>query len=424
MKPWFAARWQAFLASFDPDEASTFSTPLGTLMSSLVLGLVHLVIGVVPPLPELSGASATPVCVGLALLGGGFTLLAYRERCRGTLGSLATLLDNGCYNASITLAALTTQGGFALGLAVVQAIYVLAFPAAFYGLSLLMTLVLCGPTLLMLSWFRPPVEVTLVLLASCVLALVMMAYTGRRHALLAGARRLEQALGATDQVLDMTMQRALTTTLLGLANFLHELRNSQTAVRLNLELMQHATLDPEQRRQSLENAVDAARSQQALLDDTLEALRRQAQPRAGALLVVGDVLEHALRGRPDGLIIDMRGQAPRFEVQGEPAHLATVLRNLLRNARQAGATRVAIETELDQTGDTLSIAVSDDGPGIAPEQAAQLFRPFASDGKPTGTGLGLYLCRRYVELMSGQIDVDAAPGGGARFTIRLPGNPS
>lgn len=421
MSSWFAARWQAFLASYDPDEASSFSTPIGTLMASAVLALVHLVIGVVPPLPALSGASATPWCVGLALLGGGFTLLAYRQRCRGTLGALGTLLDNGCYNASITLAALTTQGGFGLGLAVVQAIYVLAFPAAFYGLSLLMTLVLCGPTLLLLLWRQPAVEVTLVLLASCVLALVMMAYTGRRHQLQAGARRLEQALGATDKVLDMTMQRALTSTLLGLGNFLHELRNSQTAVRLNLELMQGSGLDPEQRQQSLESAVEAARAQQALLDDTLEALRRQAKPRSGVVLLVGEVLEHTLRGRPDGLIIDVRGQPPRFEVLGEPAHLATVLRNLLRNARQAGATRVAIETELDPSGSALSIAVTDDGPGIAPERAQQLFRPFESDGKPTGTGLGLYLCRRYVELMSGQIEVEAAPGGGARFTIRLPG---
>jgi signal transduction histidine kinase len=249
----------------------------------------------------------------------------------------------------------------------------------------------------------------------------MMSHTSKRRALLAGARRLQLALGATDQVLDLTMQRALNSTLLGLANSLHELRNSQTAIQLNLELMERQTLEPAQQRESLESALDAARNQQALLNDTLEALRRQAQPRAGAVLVVSDVLQQVLRGRPDGLIVDYRTQAPPFEVQGEPAHLATVVRNLLRNARQAGATRVAIETELDAQG-SLAIALTDDGPGIPREQAAHLFRPFVTDGKPTGTGLGLYLCRRYVELMSGEIRVDAAPGGGARFIIRLPGN--
>lgn len=399
------------------------SSPLLTLFCSGVLALVHLVIGVVPPLAELSGASATGACVALALMGGALTLLAHRQRCRGTLGELATLLDNGCYNASLTLAALTTQGGFALGLAIVQAIYVLAFPASVYGFSLAMSIVLCGPTLVLLAWRMPEAPVALVLLSTCILTLVMMSHTSKRRALVAGARRLELALGATDQVLDLAMQRALSSTLLGLANFLHELRNTQTAIQLNLELMARQNVEPAQQRESLESALEAARSQQTLLSDTLEALRRQAEPRAGALLVVGEVLEQALRGRPDGLIVDYRSQAPPFRVRGEPAHLATVVRNLLRNARQAGATRVAIETELDAQG-SLAIAVTDDGPGITREQAAQLFRPFVTDGKPTGTGLGLYLCRRYVELMSGDIRVDARPGGGARFLIRLPGSPA
>jgi signal transduction histidine kinase len=421
MKSWFAARWQAFLISFDADEASSLSTPLATVFASGVLALMFLVIGVVPPLAELSGASATATCVGLALLGGALTLLSYRQRCRGTLGALCTLLDNGCYSASLTLAALTTRGGFALGLAVVHALYVLAFPANFYGLSLPMAIVLCGPTLALLAWRMPEAPVALVLLATCILSLVLMSHTSKRRMLVAGARRLELALGATDQVLDIAMQRALSSTLLGLANFLHELRNTQTAIQLNLESIEGQKLEPAQQRESLQSALEATRNQQTLLSDTLEALRRQAQPRAGALLVVGEVLEQTLRGRPDGLIVDYRSQAPRFEVQGEPAHLATVVRNLLRNARQAGATRVAIETELDAHG-SLSIAVTDDGPGITREQATQLFRPFVTDGKPTGTGLGLYLCRRYVQLMSGEIRVDPAPGGGARFLIRLPGN--
>jgi signal transduction histidine kinase len=67
------------------------------------------------------------------------------------------------------------------------------------------------------------------------------------------------------------------------------------------------------------------------------------------------------------------------------------------------------------------ITVRDDGPGIVPERAAQLFQPFVTDGKPAGTGLGLYLCRRYVELMHGDIALESAPGHGAKFSIRLPG---
>jgi signal transduction histidine kinase len=420
IKSWLAARWQAFLGSFDPDEAAASSTPLSAVFAAGLLCAVFLAVGLVPGLRERSQATATVPCILLALAGGALTGIAYRERARGTLGSLATLLDNGCYSAALSLAAVCTEGGFSIGFAVVQALLVVAFPASFYGFSLLMTLVLCLPNLLLLAWHLPDIPVTLVLLATCVIAVFMMINTQKRRELVAGARRLEQALGATDQILDVAMQRALTTTLLNLGNFLHELRNVQTAVRMNLEFLDSNGLDDD-RRSAVSDALQAARSEQVLLDETLEELRRQAQPREGSLLVVGDVLERTLRGRINGLSIDYQADAQRFEVHGEPAHLSTVLRNLLRNARQAGATSVSVRLKLDSSARSVLISVLDDGPGIPPERAAQLFQPFVTDGKPTGTGLGLYLCRRYVELMHGDITLESAPGRGAKFCIRLPG---
>ncbi|HVY28439.1 MAG TPA: HAMP domain-containing sensor histidine kinase [Polyangiaceae bacterium] len=420
MNSWLAARWQAFLGSFDPDEAIASSTPLATVATALMLSVVFIVVGELPPLRHISHATATPACVVLSLCGGALTYLAFRERCRGPVGSVATLLDNGFYAAALSLAALTTSGGFAIGFAVVQTLMVVAFPANFYGFSLLMMLVLCAPTLALLAWHGAGVTVTLVLVASCVMSSVMMINTQKRRELLAGAKRLEQALGATDQILDVAMQRALTTTLLNLGNFLHELRNVQTAVRMNLEFLDRDRLGPDQSA-AVTDALQAARSEQSLLEETLDELRRQAQPREGSVLIVGDVLERTLRGRVSGLSIDYQDNAPRFEVHGEPAHLATVLRNLLRNARQAGATEVKVELKLEATAHSVLITVTDNGPGIPPEQLEKLFQPFVTSGKPTGTGLGLYLCRRYVELMQGDIFAHGKPGQGAGFGIRLPG---
>jgi signal transduction histidine kinase len=420
MNRWLRARWQAFLGSFDPDEAVASSTPLSVVSAAGSLAAVFLVVGTVPALRELSQAKATLPCVVLALLGGVLTYIAYRQRCRGTLGALATLLDNGFYAAALALAAVSTTGGFSLGFAVVQGLMLVAFPASFYGFSLLMVLVLTVPTLLLLAWHLPDVPVTLVLLASCVITAHMMLNTQKRRELAAGAKRLQQALGATDQILDVAMQRALTTTLLNLGNFLHELRNVQTAVRMNLEFLDRDRLPGEQSA-AVTDALQAARSEQTLLEETLEELRRQAEPREGTLLVVADVLERTLRGRVSGLNIDYRDGAPRFEVHGEPAHLATVMRNLLRNARQAGASTVQVELKLDASARSVLITVSDDGPGIEPQRLPQLFQPFVTEGKVTGTGLGLYLCRRYVQLMQGDIKVDSQPGRGASFTIRLPG---
>jgi signal transduction histidine kinase len=422
MQTWLAARWQAFLASYDADEATAKSSPMSLVAAAGFLIVAYLVVGEVPALRELSRASATLPSVALVLAGACFSHIAYRERCRGTWGALATLLDNGFYAASLSLMAICTTGGFSTGFAVVQALIVQTFLASAYGFSLLMWLSLSAPTLLLLAWHRPDAAVTMVLLASCGAAVVVMLHTQKTRELVAGAKRLEQALGATDQMLDVAMQRALTTTLLNLGNFLHELRNVQTAVRMNLEFLDRDQLTPEQS-DAVNDALQAARSEQGLLEETLEELRRQAQPREGSVLLVGDVLERTLRGRINGLQLEYRDEAPRFEVHGEAAHLSTVLRNLLRNARQAGATSATITLKLESTARSVLITVTDDGPGIAPERIEQLFQPFVTTGKPTGTGLGLYLCRRYVELMQGDIQVKSAPGSGATFTIRLPGRP-
>jgi signal transduction histidine kinase len=94
---------------------------------------------------------------------------------------------------------------------------------------------------------------------------------------------------------------------------------------------------------------------------------------------------------------------------------------LLRNARQAGAANASVDFKVDSSARSAVITVTDDGPGLTPEQVAQLFQPFAPTNKPAGTGLGLYLCRRYIELMQGDLRVEGRPGKGARFTIRLPG---
>lgn len=408
------------MGSFEPDEMSSLSSPVSALAAAMVLVSVYVVVGYLPPLQRISNASATWLCVGLALVGGALTYTAYREGCRGKVGAVATLLDNGFYAASLSLAALTTSHAFAIGFAVVQALMVLAFPASYYGFSLLLAAVLSVPTLLLLLWHGSDITVTLVLLASCGMSSVMMINTQKRRELAAGAKRLEQALGATDQILDVAMQRALTTTLLNLGNFLHELRNVQTAVRMNLEFLTGDGLGPDQST-AVNDALQAARSEQALLEETLEELRRQAEPREGSVMVVGDVLERTLRGRVAGLSLEYVEQAPRFEVHGEAAHLATVLRNLLRNARQAGATRVRVELKLENAARSVLIRIEDNGPGISAEQAAKLFQPFVTASKPMGTGLGLYLCRRYVQLMQGDIRVDSEPGRGACFQIRLPG---
>ncbi len=93
---------------------------------------------------------------------------------------------------------------------------------------------------------------------------------------------------------------------------------------------------------------------------------------------------------------------------------------LFRNSREAmpggGEFRVAV----DRAGASVSIEVSDSGPGIPAGKEERIFEPFYSEGKENAAGLGLAIAKRIVEAHGGTIRASAGPSGGALFTITLP----
>jgi len=101
------------------------------------------------------------------------------------------------------------------------------------------------------------------------------------------------------------------------------------------------------------------------------------------------------------------------------------------NARQAlqdssPPFRLSLRTRGDETGRRVRIEVADSGPGIPSEIRARIFDPFfMTKPEGEGTGLGLALARGIIESHGGAIEVECAPGEGARFVIELPvGAPS
>ena len=95
------------------------------------------------------------------------------------------------------------------------------------------------------------------------------------------------------------------------------------------------------------------------------------------------------------------------------------LANVLRNAVQASPPGARVEAAVSRERDRLVYTVRDHGPGFAPGQIAQLFDPFYTT-RATGTGLGLAMARRMVQLHGGTVTVHERPGGGAEFRLRLP----
>jgi signal transduction histidine kinase len=96
--------------------------------------------------------------------------------------------------------------------------------------------------------------------------------------------------------------------------------------------------------------------------------------------------------------------------------------NLVSNAIAACETdggAVAVRTGMDEPGE-VSIEVTDEGIGMAPETLASIFQPFFSLKGSKGTGLGLSVTRKIVQEHGGSVNVTSAPGKGSTFTIALP----
>src|SRR5690606_26558290 len=137
--------------------------------------------------------------------------------------------------------------------------------------------------------------------------------------------------------------------------------------------------------------------------------------------------ELAERARAHG--IEVRVDVPAdLELSVDPTALESALRNLLDNAVKAciagGGHEIAVVAR--RTGDGVELAVRDDGLGLPPDEAAMIFEKFYRAGDELrrttpGTGLGLYIVKRLVELSGGRVSASSeGPGRGATVRILWP----
>jgi two-component system sensor histidine kinase HydH len=103
----------------------------------------------------------------------------------------------------------------------------------------------------------------------------------------------------------------------------------------------------------------------------------------------------------------------------DPERMRSVIENLLRNAAESGSPEDAIEIAVFKEGSAIRIDVLDRGEGVTAENRAKLFQTFFTT-KSRGSGIGLPICRRFVEGAGGKISIDPRQGGGTRARIELP----
>jgi signal transduction histidine kinase len=128
--------------------------------------------------------------------------------------------------------------------------------------------------------------------------------------------------------------------------------------------------------------------------------------------------------RQDGVTLDWREPAPAVSIVTDARKLSVVVRNLVHNALKF-TERGFVRAQLSVEEDAVVVEVADTGVGIAPEDQETIFEAFrqSADGvgrRAGGTGLGLYIVRRFVQQLGGTVRLQSARGEGTTFTIRLP----
>jgi two-component system sensor histidine kinase MprB len=202
----------------------------------------------------------------------------------------------------------------------------------------------------------------------------------------------------------------------------HELRTPLTSIRTNIEVLQrNEELSAEERQRLLPQIVEQVQELTVLIGDLVE-LSRGTEPPARVEeirldLIVREAVDRARRHAPGvTFALNLRESV----VRGVPERVERAVANLLDNAAKWNPDGKPVEVTVDAG----EVTVRDHGPGISKQDLPFIFDRFyrsaAARGRP-GSGLGLAIVRQVAESHGGEVAVEDAEDGGARFRLKLEG---
>ena len=222
-----------------------------------------------------------------------------------------------------------------------------------------------------------------------------------------------------------------------LANMSHELRTPLNAIIGFSQVLRERMFGDLNAKQEeyLDDILSSANHLLSLINDVLDLSKVEAgQVELDvAPFSLRDALESGVvmvreRATLDGVQVSFRADPEVDVVDGDERRIRQVIFNLLSNAVKFTPAGGAVDVSAAQMNGEVSVSVADTGPGLAPEDHERIFEEFqqteAGVEQLEGTGLGLALSKRLVELHGGRIWVDSELGKGSTFVFTLPARSS
>jgi len=221
-----------------------------------------------------------------------------------------------------------------------------------------------------------------------------------------------------------------------LATISHEIRTPLNGILPILEILQQSNLDQEQQRY-VSTAFSSSRHLLRIINDILDFARAESGKLTFESIefdlpemveAVVELMSSSAINKGLKVSVDVAEDVPKV-LRGDPVRVRQVLTNLLSNAvKFTDAGQIKVEVSLRRSSRKeveLMVVVSDTGLGMSRDTARKVFDSFTqADASTTrkhgGTGLGLVICKRLVELMGGRIGVRSRLGEGSKFWFLLP----
>ena len=212
------------------------------------------------------------------------------------------------------------------------------------------------------------------------------------------------------------------------AGVAHEIRNPLGGIKMATNLLSSGAVDDrrisQEMAQSIMSGIAEIEAIIANLLDYARETRLDCQEYALGRILSPVVESCAAEGQERGVRVETEGLETDLVAAVDGPRLRQVFANVMKNALEATERQLGgrVDVRLARRGPAVVVEIADNGVGIQPEHREKIFLPFYTT-KPTGTGLGMAIVKKIMDLHGGEIEIDSVPGRGTTIRLVIPRSP-